>query len=512
MESAKIGWYRVAGILLLLLSSPVIGASVNSQLSLFSHTIETGFRLTHPVLPVNLSGDAAKELLAFGVDDVQGRWLAIYGLESESGLYRQLFKQSLPQTMFAFDVTPVNDDFPQGLQSLYLLSSEQLFRLDVSGEQLLFQPLTEINPLVMTSRADFISRGNFVQDWNNDGLDDFIIAGLTQAELFIQQEDTSLLSQSLPIKPQVLLYRDGARYIEASLYFADLNLDGRDDIVKIAEGELELYAQRADGTFSNIAKYLPLSLAVSGIDWWNKRDAYGEALDQSDLIYRKVESLKDINNDGLVDMVVRYTKSAGVLDRVNDYELYLGEKGAQGITFDKQASNVIRADGTLTGFELVDIDDDKIDEILVSGFDIGLSQIIGALISGSIDQDVYIFKMNADGEFPKKANVTKDVELTFSLTSGQSGNPVVKLADLDGDGHQDLLLSDGEEALLLYLGRDNGKLFSADKETLKVRLPSDGEMLTSEDLNHDGKSELIIKYGRQDNKALQSQFVVIMAR
>ena len=512
MRNAQIGLEYIVGSLLLLLSSSAIGASINSQLSLFSQTVETGFRLTHPVLPVNLFGDTTKELVTIGVDDNQVRWLAIYGFDFDSGQYRQQYKQALPLALFAFDITPVDDELPLGLQSLYFLSSEQLLKLDVSGEQLAFKSLMTISPLIMTSRPDFISRGSFVRDLNKDGLDDFIITSLNQAELLIQQADASLLKQFLPIKPQVLLYRDGARYIEANLYFADLNLDGRNDIVKVAEGELELYAQRPDGTFSTIAKYQPVSLAISGLDWWNKRDAYGEALDQSDLVYRKVEQLKDINNDGLVDMVVRYTKSSGVLERVNDYELYLGEQKAQGIVFGKQPSNVIRADGTLTGFELVDIDDDNIDEVLVSGFDIGLSQIIGALVSGSIDQDVYLFKMNANGKFPKKANISKDVELSFSLTSGQSGSPIVKLVDLDGDGYQDLLLSDGEESLRVYLGQDDGDLFSRNSETLKVLLPSDGEMLSGDDLNHDGRSELIINYGRQDSRALQSQFVVIMAK
>ncbi|QYJ86682.1 VCBS repeat-containing protein [Shewanella mesophila] len=512
MRNAKIGLEYIVGSLLLLLSSSAIGASINSQLSLFSQTIETGFRLTHPVLPVNLFGDATKELVAIGVDENQARWLAIYGFDLISAQYKQQYKQALPRELFAFDITPVDDDHRQGLQSLYFLSSEQLLKLDVTGELLAFKSLMSISPLIMTSRPDFISRGRFVHDLNKDGLDDFVISGLSQAELLIQQADTSLLRQFLPIKPQVLLYRDGAKYIEADLYFADLNLDGRNDIVKVAEGELELYAQQSDGTVSTIAKYLPVSLAISGLDWWNKRDAYGEALDQSDLIYRKVELLKDVNNDGLVDMVVRYTKSSGVLDRVNDYELYLGEKKAQGVTFGRQPSNVIRADGTLTGFELVDIDDDNIDEVLVSGFDIGLSQIIGALVSGSIDQDVYLFKMNANGQFPKKANINKEVELSFSLTSGQSGSPIVKLIDLDGDGYQDLLLSDGEESLRVYLGRNDSDLFSRDSETLKVRLPSDGEMLSDDDLNHDGRSELIINYGRQDSQSLQSQFIVIMAK
>ncbi|WP_420028921.1 hypothetical protein [Shewanella benthica] len=89
----------------------------------------------------------------------------------------------------------------------------------------------------------------------------------------------------------------------------------------------------------------------------------------------------------------------------------------------------------------------------MAGFDIGLSQIIGALISASIDQDVYLFKMDENSQFSDDANISKEVE----LTSGQSGTPVVKLADING------------------------------------------------------KDDLLIKYGSQDDESLQRQFKVILA-
>ena len=91
-------------------------------------------------------------------------------------------------------------------------------------------------------------------------------------------------------------------------------------------------------------------------------------LDQSNLEYRMLEELRDLNADGITDMVVRYTKASGVLDRVNDYEIYLGKKQQEKLAFSATADSVIRADGTLTGLEFVDIDNDEKFEVLLAGF------------------------------------------------------------------------------------------------------------------------------------------------
>ncbi|AQS40286.1 Repeat domain in Vibrio, Colwellia, Bradyrhizobium and Shewanella [Shewanella psychrophila] len=493
-------------------------ASKNSGVTLESHSVETSFKLTHPILPANLLAASGKELVTFGVDDSRQKWLTVFSFDKQEGKYTESLKVKLPRELASFDLTGRDNDRSSAgatktddVQQLMFLSSQHLIRFVPSDKLNPFHIVADISSMSLKHTPDYISGSDFIRDLNGDGLDDIIISDFDGVELFIAQIDGSYHRQQLPIKPQVRLYNDGARYTQSKLYSADINLDGKPDIVKIGEGELEVYRQKESGHFDPIAKYSSVRLAISGLDWWNKRDAYGEQLDQSDLVYRKVEELKDINNDGFTDMVVRYTKSSGVLDRVNDYEIYLGENIKGQLTFPKKPNSVIRADGTLTGLEFIDIDGDNKDEVLVAGFDIGLSQIIGALISGNIDQDVYLFKMDENSRFSDDANISKEVELSFSLTSGQSGSPVVKLADINGDGLQDLLLSDGDDTLQIFLGSDSGRLFVKRSEKIRVQLPQDGGMVSSQDLNGDGKEDLIIKYGQQDDESLQNKFKVILA-
>ncbi|MCL1048662.1 VCBS repeat-containing protein [Shewanella abyssi] len=482
-------------------------AKSTSKLTLTETTLNAPFNLTHPIVSADLLPTAGKELIAFGVDDLSQRWMAVYALESSQ--YRLAIKFELPQALHSFDIT----EYQAGKrQQLYFLSQDELLLFQPQKETVTAELITlaAINSLFFKSRPDYLSRGEFIADLNGDKQDDILIHDFNQVQLFIAN-DGEFKHQVLPIKPQSRLFDDGATYIQSKLYISDINLDGLVDIVKIGEGELELYRQTEAGMFDPITEYVSVRQPISGIDWWNKRDAFGEQLDQSELLYRKVEELKDINNDGITDMVVRYTKSSGVFDRANDYEVYLGENQKGKLVFPKVPSSVIKAEGTLTGLQFIDIDSDDKVEVMVAGFDIGVAQIIGALLSGSIDQDVHLFKMDAQGRFAQESNVSKEVELNFSLSSGQSGSPVVKLADLNGDGLKDLMLSDDEDTLRIYFGQSGSRLFSRQAEKHDLKLPVDGNMLQSDDLNGDGKEDIFIKYGKQDDKVLANQFRVLFA-
>ncbi|ACJ27481.1 FG-GAP repeat lipoprotein, putative [Shewanella piezotolerans WP3] len=497
------------GVSLALVTAVVSPAEAKStpKLTLTETTLNAPFNLTHPIVAADLLPSAGKELVAFGVDGLSQRWMAVYGLEE--GQYKLAMKLALPQALHTFDIT----EYQKGKsQQLYFLSQDQLHVFnplsDRRGAEL--TAIAKVDSLSFKSRPDYLSEGEFIADLNGDGEDDILIHDFNQVQLLIA-DNGEFKQQLLPIKPQSRLFEDGATYTQSKLYVTDINLDGLVDIVKIGEGELELYSQTEDRLFNPIAEYVSVRQPISGIDWWNKRDAYGEQLDQSELVYRKVEELKDINNDGITDLVVRYTKSSGVFDRANDYEVYLGENQKGKLVFPKVANSVVKAEGTLTGLQFIDIDSDDKVEVMVAGFDIGVSQIIGALLSGSIDQDVHLFKMDDQGRFAEESNVSKEVELNFSLSSGQSGSPVVKLADLNGDGLKDLILSDDEDTLKIYFGAAGDSLFGHNAEKHDLKLPVDGGMLQSDDLNGDGKEDILIKYGKQDDKALANQFRVFFA-
>ncbi|WP_119967739.1 FG-GAP repeat domain-containing protein [Shewanella japonica] len=502
-----------------------------------AHHIDADFELTQGIVSANILEHQGNELIAVGVDDNHERWLAIYGFENEALV--QLDKLMLSKDIYSFDINELEPAKVSGsnqaevlTQQLFFVTDNALLQyspaqntllvsttepdealdsVDVMPSQGSLKKVADIQSISVTTQADYISRGNFVIDINNDDIADILISDFRETAVLLGQANGGFIQQSLPLLPVVELKNNGAEYSHAKLYHSDMNFDQRDDIIKVGEGSLEVYYQQEDGQFSEIAEFISVSQPISGVDWWNKRDAYGENLDQSDLLYRKVERIGDVNGDGISDLVVRYTKSSGVLDRVNDYEIYLGINNNGKLTFPREANTTIKADGTLTGLRFEDLDNDEVDEVIVAGFDIGLSQIVSALLSGSIDQDVHVFKMNDASMFADKANVSKEVELSFSLTSGQSGEPVVALADINGDGFKELLLSDDNEELDIYYGQAGREPFKKRAEEWSVTIPVEGAMLSAVDINADGKDDLLLKFGRQDPENLQRRFSVLIA-
>jgi len=510
----------------LLLSQTAL-AKKSSKLQFIESKIEVPFKLTHPIMLVDLLPVSGKEIVTFSVDDNETRWLIIYSFDEQSKSYLETDRQIMPKDLYSFDITEdyknhnalqavAQQDTAQPIeekQTLYFLSSNNLYRYDPLAKQSdnKLTAVTTVNSFAIGDSSQYLSKGDFLHDFNNDQRDDIIVPDFNKVHILMAQNDGSMKQQSLPIKPQIELSNNSANYTKTKLYFSDVNFDQRPDIIVVNEGEFEYFLQDKNHLFSQQAQHLKINKLISGIDWWNKPSADGENVDQSQLVYKKVEQVQDINDDNITDMIVRFTQSSGVLERVNDYEVYLGKNIDGQLTFADEPSSTIKAEGTLTGLEFIDIDNDKKLEVMLAGFDIGLSQIIGALLSGSIDQDVYVFKMDENDNFSKDLKIAKEVELNFSISSGTSGSPVVKLADINGDQRQDLVLSDGDDALKVYYGVDDKKLFSKKALKYKVTLPKQGNMLISDDLNGDGKDDLLIKYGRQDDDKLKNLFRVLLS-
>lgn len=471
-------------------------------------TINTPHQLTQGVIAANLLNTPGKELLTISVDEDKARWLMIYAYNAETKKYEVKEQAIVPNHLHSFDIGETKQGLAEkALQNIYFTSSNALYVY----QQGKFTELVKTNTIYLKEEAEYLKRANFIYDLNNDAFDDVIMTDFGETLLLVGNDKGTFVKQSLPIKPRMRMNGTGASYTPVKLYFSDVNFDEKIDIAEVGDGEIFIYHQLENAQFSTSPVNIKINDTISGYEWWTKRDDSGEQLDQSNLEYRMLEELRDLNADGITDMVVRYTKASGVLDRVNDYEIYLGTKQQDKLVFPVEANSVIRADGTLTGLEFIDIDDDDKFEVLLAGFDIGLSQIIGALVAGSIDQDVYVFKMDSTGSYESKPNISKEVELNFSLSSGQSGSAVVKLADVTGDGLKELILSDDDDELRIYLGKKGKKSFAKRSVSFSTLLPSDGNLVSVNDLNNDGKDDFLMKFSSLDGEDSKKKFKVLLA-
>jgi hypothetical protein len=492
--------------------------SVSTKLDFKHYSITAPFKVNLPIIPLDLMDEknSSDELVLIGVDEQGQTWLAVYTYSEKLDEFVLLEQIGITDEYFAFDVSDDRKGF-------YLLAKNKVVVLRYDSERkeeptlksgLYFALKQEVSSIFLLPKSPFISKKDFIQDVNEDGYDDIVLPDFEKTNLWLfAKNDIESEYQYLAINTQIELERGGVKFTPTALFFADFNLDDRQDIAWVSKGHINYFSQNENGTFASTAAKIALADTIYGVNWWHIKEADGENLDQSNLIHRAVEEIKDINGDGLTDVVVRFTQSSGVLDRTNDYEFYLGYINQEHqLAYSTIPTTVIKAEGTLTDLKIIDVNQDEKYEVLVSSFQLSVGNIIGALLSGGIDQNVLVFALDDENSYEEDALISKEVELNFSLTSGQSGEPIVRLSDVNGDGLQDLVLSSGQDRLVIFLGNQSAKLFARKSKKFTAVLPENGKLFEHYDINHDGKEDFIMRYGRLDDESLANKVTILMVK
>jgi hypothetical protein len=283
-------------------------------------------------------------------------------------------------------------------------------------------------------------------------------------------------------------------------------------LVTVEQGQLNVFAQNDNMQFSLIPTKIQIDKSIYAVDWWDMKGPDGQEMDQSDIQHRVVKAIDDLNGDGIPDIALQFTKSSGVLDKTIDFEFFYGALKEGKLSYAEQASTNITSEDTLSNLMFLDRDMDGKQEVSVSSFDIGISQIVGALLSGSIDQDVLIFSMNENNQFGKKPLVSQEVQITFSLSSGTRGQPLIKMIDINGDAVKDIVYSDGDDLIRTLLATpDQKKPYAKRSLRQKLPMPKNPSNATADDLNRDGKMDVVLHHGPADSPDLLKRVMVLMA-
>ncbi len=483
---------------LLLLSKPVWADAFSE------HHLDVDFNITQAPISADISPHPGKEIIAIGRSSAKAQQVAVLALVD--GTLTQVDRFAIGEQYFAYDIG--ND--PQGKQTLYFLAKDHVGRYQYPqgpSEPRLLSYL-EVSSVFQIQRSNFMRRMPFIFDFNGDESADVMLPNFNELQVWFSQQDKAHKLSKLAITGQNVLTRDGLSVTPAQTFTLDINNDERMDIVHLTPGQLHIYTA-AKRHFDHQA--VAIREDIHAIDWWDQLDDDGRSLDQSDLNYRKLERFEDVNGDAIVDMVVRYTQSSGVLDRKNDYEIFYGKNTADGeLRYGAQADTTVRAEGTLTGLELQDIDGDGRKEVMVSSFELGVSQVVSALLASSIDQDVLLYRQNAQGQYPEQPSMDYETEMGFSISKGRASEPLVKLADISGDGILDLLLSEDSDELIYRLGNKDGG-FSR-KSSQDIALPQSAAQISHADINGDNKADLIAYYGKLDSAKLHKRLTLLVAK
>ena len=160
---------------------------------------------------------------------------------------------------------------------------------------------------------------------NSDGMDDLVIPGFNGFLIHIQRADGSFSAPvNLRAPPIVeLSFNDYPWYQPRQKYVGDMTLDGRNDVSVLIKNQLHVFPQLENGQF------LPTPIMVdTGIDLdfggMEELSAAMRDMDQSDSLSRALIKLRDIDGDGVVDMLVISVKSQGVFRKQTSYQLHRG--------------------------------------------------------------------------------------------------------------------------------------------------------------------------------------------
>ncbi|MEO2267321.1 VCBS repeat-containing protein [Pseudoalteromonas sp. YIC-656] len=491
------------GLLNVALFSTLVSATSAIAQPFSVKSLDFDFTISRPPLSANLTSHPGDEIVVFGRNQTQAQQIAVVALVD--GELKQIDRFAIGEQYFGYDIS----DYEAEQDTLYFLAKDHIAQYQYpqkDGEARLLA-FSDVQSIYRIAQSNYMKQIDFIYDINNDGLSDVVLPDFSQLNVWLSHPEREFKKVSLPVASHTLLERNEFSASPAQVFTLDVNNDGLLDIVYLEKGALKLHiAHKRHFEEQSVA----IREGVYAVDWWDQLGEDGQPLDQSDLKYRKLERVEDVNGDKIPDLVVRYTQSSGVFDRTNDYEMYYGQLNAKGaLSYNNVPNTTISSEGTLTDLQLQDIDGDGAKEVMVASFELGVGQVVSALLASSIDQDIFVYWQNQLGEYPKNPTLDYETEIGFSISKGRASEPLVMLSDIDGDGRKDLLFS--QDDALLYRLNDGQRSFARSKKQT-APLPKSGNQISSADINSDGKNDLIMYYGKLDSAEKQKRLSVLIAQ
>jgi len=457
--------------------------------------IDTGFRVEQPVLAADLHGDGRRQILIAGRDETHEQRLAIYSLDS--------IRESDPEplatlhpgpNLIAYDVGRLGDD-----DALMFIEPGRILRYSFVDDD--FVEVIKIRSIYGQERSGDIVPIDFFRDINDDGRDDLIVPDTAGYRIRLQKPDGSLGEESLLEESSRMTVAGDAVIFESQpLFSGDTNFDGLTDLGVWRGNTLRVYPQLPGHRYQGEPDTVQLGLGLLSEAELRALDASSGSVDQRGLTEKNIVSIEDHNGYNLPDILIESTMSKGVFDKRNTLSLHLGRRQGESLVYRDDEDALLASEGMQYGMVTTDIDGDGMQDLFVRKFRLSFSRVIGALISGNVSLRLHFFRMTPDGGYAEEPNYETKTKVHFSMSSGQVDVPTVAVADFDGDGLKDLMMQTKPDRLSLSRGVADENLFAKKSTRIEVDLPRNGELVASEDIDDDGRSDLVMRYTAADGE------------
>ncbi len=483
------------------------GAASASDNGFDEYVVDTGFRVEQPVLVADLYGDGRRQILIAGRDDAHEQRLAIYSLDSIRESDAEPLTTLHPgANLIAYDVGRLGDD-----DALLFIEPGRVLRYSlVDGD---FIEVIKIRSIYGQQRSGDIVPIDFFRDINDDGRDDLIVPDTAGYRIRLQKPDGSLGEESLlEESSRMTVANDVVIFESRPLFSGDTNFDGLTDLGVWRGNTLRVYPQLPGQRYQGEPDTVQLGLGLLSEAELRALEAGAGSVDQRGLSQKSIVSIEDRNGDSLPDILIDSTMSMGVFDKRNTLSLHLGRREGESLVYREAEDALLASEGIQYGMVTTDIDGDGMQDLVVRKVRLSLSRVIRALVSGNVALRLNFFRMTPDSGYAEEANYVARTKVQFSMSSGQIDIPAIAVADFDGDGLKDLMMQTRPDRLSLSRGVADKDLFADDSIRIEVDLPRNGDLVASEDVNDDGRADLVMRYTAADGEQAAHIVRLLIAR
>ena len=484
----------------------VASTAGSNELNFAEIIVDAAFRVEQPVLIASLTENGGRHIVLAGRDEDHQQHLAVYPVDGTSERKPQpLLSLSPGFNLIAYDVGSFGNR-----DALLFIEPGRIVRYDFGADELV--EVVQIHSIYGQQRTGEIAPMDFFRDVNQDGRDDLVVPDAAGYRVRLQRKDGSFGDESLLQESISMTLVDGNVLFEnRTLISGDMNFDGRIDLAVWHSDSLRVYAQLADGRFQSQPQVIVLELDLPSEAELRVLQSGPGTIDQDGLIRRQIWSIADLNNDRLPDILIESTVSEGVFDKRSDLHLHLGKKDGRQLVFRKTEDSLLASNGLQFGIISTDIDGDGNMDLIARNVRLTFGRFIRALLSGNVDLQLRFFAMTTNSNYPQQASYVTRTRVRFSVSSGRLDIPAVQVADFDGDGMKDLMMQSKAGRLKFNYGVAGAGLFAADSFDIDVILPRNGDLVAAEDVDGDGRADLLIRYDAADGAGAAHRVRLLIA-
>ena len=211
-----------------------------------------------------------------------------------------------------------------------------------------------------------------------------------------------------------------------------------------------------------------------------------------------LHALQDLNEDGVADLITVALEGRRLGNHRSTYQAYFGQATPEGTEFASTPNTTIRPRGTAGALQasgystatLRDFDGNGATDVFFTDVAVGFGGMVRAIAGRSVALNVEFYAM-ADGRYPRRATGKHRVRPRLYPVGEGVFFPPVLIGDVHGDGHADLVVGHARDELRIYAG-DATEPWRGRPQRVSVELPDDERDTSLADLDGDGKQDVLV--------------------